>query len=391
MITLAEARRIITESVAPLPSAPVPLAAARGRILAAAVTADAWYPSGDRAIMDGYVIGADESAGEFLVTGEVQVGDIPDRALARGEAMRIFTGALVPEGGGRVVPQEVADRVGDKVKFENLPEPLFVRPKGSEAEPGDAILPEGAFLGAAELAMLAQVGAVNPVAVKLPVVRHIATGGEIVPPGETPPVGKIRDTNSTLLAALLGDLGVDSISSARCSDDPVKLAALCDAPCDLLLISGGASVGDYDFGAEALRRLGFTIHFDKVKLRPGKPLTFATRGSQVAFVIPGNPVSHFVCFHVAIRLAVELMSGKKPLWNFVALELGGGEVLRPDSRETYWPVRVEVRDGSLIAIPLRWSTSGDTFSLAGTNALAVVNESSPANDRVQTLLLDLRL
>ena len=391
MITLAEARRIITESVAPLGSEPVPLAEACGKVLADPVVADAWYPSGDRATMDGYVIAGDEIAGEFLVVGEIQAGDIPDRPLSSGEAMRIFTGALVPEGGGRVIPQEMAERAGDKVKFESLPEPLFVRPKGSEAKPGDTILPAGAFLGAAELAMLAQVGAVNPVTVKHPVVRHIATGGEIVPPDETPPVGKIRDTNSTLLAALLGKLGVESISSARCGDDPEKLAALCDAPCDLLLISGGASVGDYDFGAEALRRLGFTVHFDKVKLRPGKPLTFATRGSQVAFVIPGNPVSHFVCFHVAIRLAVELMSGRKPLWDFVELELGGGEVLRPDPRETFWPVRLEAPDGALVAIPLRWSTSGDTFSLAGTHALAVVNESSPANNRVQTLLLDLRL
>jgi molybdopterin molybdotransferase len=157
-------------------------------------------------------------------------------------------------------------------------------------------------------------------------------------------------------------------------------------PCDLLLISGGASVGDYDFGAEALRRLGFTIHFDQVNLRPGKPLTFATRGAQAAFVIPGNPVSHFVCYHVAIRLAAELLCGIQPAWIFLDLELRGGEPLRPDPRETYWPATVAADAGRLVVTPRRWSTSGDTFSLAGTNALVRVNDSSTAG-RAATLLL----
>lgn len=387
MISLSEARRVIAGSLAPLPAAPVPLADAQGSVLSAPVLADAFYPSGDRSMMDGYVVAADAQPGDFPVTGEIQAGVIPERVLGTGEAMRIFTGALIPEGGGKVIPQEQAERSGDRVTFTSFPDRTFIRHKGSEANPGDIILPTGALLGAAELAMLAQVGAVRPSVVKRPAVVHIATGGEIVPPAEIPPEGKIRDTNTTLLSALLADVGVESFSSSHCPDDPAQLAELCSNPCDLLLISGGASVGDYDFGAEALRQLGFTIHFDKVNLRPGKPLTFATRGSQAAFVIPGNPVSHFVCFHVAIRLAVELLSGKTPSWGFLDLALDGGESLRHDPRETCWPARVHSRSGALVVSPLRWSTSGDTFSLAGTNALVLVNESSPADGRVQTLLI----
>ena len=370
----------------PLPSAPVALAASRGRVLAAPVLADAAYPSGDRATMDGYVIRGDALPGEFQVAGEIQAGADPDRKLAPGEAMRVFTGALLPPGGGRVIPQEQAERKGDRVNFAAFPNALFIRPEGSEARPGDVILPAGAVLGAPELAMLAQVGAVAPDVVGLPVVRHIATGGEIVPPEESPPHGKIRDTNTTLLAALLADLAA-SFTSSRCPDDPATLAELCTLPCDLLLISGGASVGDYDFGAEALRRLGFTIHFDKVNLRPGKPLTFASRGAQAAFVIPGNPVSHFVCFHVAIRLALDLLSGREPSWMLLDLEIEGGEALRVNPRETWWPARVHARAGALAVSPLRWSTSGDTFSLAGANALVLVDESSPSGNRAKTLLL----
>lgn len=386
MISLTEARRIITESAQPLPARAIPLAAAQGRVLAEDVLADAFYPSGDRSTMDGYALRADASPGGFQVIAEIQAGDIPRQALQPGEAARLFTGALVPPGAGRVIPQELAQRSGDLVRIAEFPAPEFIRPQGSEASPGSVVLPAGTRLGPAEMAILAQIGRVHPRVFGAPSVRHIATGGEIVAPEESPPEGKIRDTNSTLLAALTGGLGAGPLASARCSDDLEVLAGLCESDSDLLLISGGASVGDYDFGAEALRRGGFTIHFDKVNLRPGKPLTFATRGKQLAFVIPGNPVSHFVCFHVAIRLAIELLSGQPPAWDFLDLELSGGEALRPDPRETYWPARVRAEAGRLVVTPRRWSTSGDTFSLAGTNALVRVND-APASDRVPTLLL----
>lgn len=386
MISLTEARRIITESVQPLPPHSIPLATALGRVLAEDVLADAFYPSGDRSMMDGYAIPHAAAPGDFRVTGEIQAGEIPQRSLLTGEAVRIFTGALVPPGTGRVIPQELARRSGDLVTFAEFPGPKFIRPQGSEASPGSVVLPAGTPLGPAEMAILAQVGNVEPRVTGSPAIRHVATGSEIVAPDESPPEGKIRDTNSTLLAALIDGLGAGTIDSVRCGDDLEILSGLCESPSDLLLISGGASVGDYDFGAEALRRCGFTIHFDKVNLRPGKPLTFATRGRQLAFVIPGNPVSHFVCFHVAIRLALELLRGQPPAWDFLDLELSGGETLRPDPRETYWPARVRAEAGRLVVTPRRWSTSGDTFSLAGTNSLVRVNDSPPAG-RVPTLLL----
>jgi molybdopterin molybdotransferase len=387
MISLGEARRVIGGAVGRLPAVAVPLAEAAGRVLAEEVRADAWYPSGDRGTMDGYVVREDAVAGEFRVVGEIQAGALPGRALEADEAMRIFTGALVPECGGRVVPQELAERDGERVRMATFPENLFIRRKGEEASPGTRIVVEGTRLGATELAMLAQVGAAMPMVTRLPVIRHVATGGELVAPEETPPEGKIRDTNSALIAALVAAHGGGELQGFRCGDDPEVLAGICREPCDLLLISGGASVGDYDFGARVLRELGFEIHFDKVNLRPGKPLTFATRGRQAAFVIPGNPVSHFVCFHVAIRLALELLAGEARPWELLELPLAGRGALRPDARETFWPARVEVEDGRLVARPQRWSTSGDTFSLLRTNALVLVNSSSPVEGVAKTLLL----
>lgn len=388
MLSLLEARRVISEVVSPLPAVAASPGTARGRVLAEPVLADAFYPSGDRSMMDGYAIRADASPGEFRVIGEVAAGALPGRALEPGETFRVFTGALLPENAERVIMQEETQRRGDIVTIAQIPEPRFIRPQGAEASPGDVVLAAGTRLGAAELAILAQVGAVAPQVVGRPVIRHLATGGEIVGPEEVPAPGKIRDTNSSLLAALLAELGLEARASQRAPDDLDALIALAAEPCDLLLLSGGASVGDYDFGAETLRRLGFTLHFDRVNLRPGKPLTFATRGAQAAFVIPGNPVSHFVCWHVGLRLAVERMLGLPPAWNLVQIELRGGEPLRPDPRETFWPARVFVADGRLAVAPKRWSTSGDTFSLAGTNALVRVAASSPADGWVETLLLD---
>ena len=388
MISLTEARRIIAGGVVPCRPRRVPLAEAHRLVLAEAVVADAFYPAGDRSRMDGYVVRADAEPGTFRLVGEIAAGDLPTQPVRAGECFRIFTGALLPPDGGRVVMQEDAERESDLVRMEKFGASLFVRVRGSEAVPGQVILPAGTVLGAVEVAMLAQVGAVQPMVIPAPGVHHLATGGELIDPSAASVSGKIRDTNSSLLRALFTDAGVTAFSSQRVADDPDALAEAAESPADLLILSGGASVGDYDYGAQTLRRLGYTIHFDRVNLRPGKPLTFATRGNQAAFVVPGNPVSHFVCFHTAIKLAVEAAAGRPLTWPALRLELSGGASLTPDPRETWWPAKASVEDGRLTVSPLSWSTSGNTFSLAGTNALVLVNPGSPMDGKALTLLLE---
>ncbi len=384
VITLEDARQKIASRVAALAAHEVGLDASLGRVLAVDVLSDADYPSADRSMMDGYVVRADATPGEFAIAGEIPAGEIPTRALLEGEAMRIFTGAILPEGGGRVVTQEECTREGDSVRIGHFSEPLFIRRKSSEARAGDVVLKKGTRIGATEMAILAQIGCVKPFVIGNPAVKHIATGDELVAPGERPAPGKIRDTNSSLLAGLLAPLGL-SVESSRLADDPTAMAESTKGDWDLLLISGGASVGDHDHGSDVLRASGFTIVFDKVNLRPGKPLTFATRGKQIAFVIPGNPVSHFVCFHVGIRLASELMCGLAPRWDFLDLKISNPDLIRPNPRETFWPATVSSSNGSLVVRALRWSTSGDTFSLTETNALIRVD---PGGNH-RTMLLDL--
>ena len=388
MISLTEARSIIAENVVPCAAKRVPLAEAHRLVLGEAVVADAYYPAGDRSQMDGYVVRADAVPGVFRLAGETLAGEVPESPIRMGECFRIFTGALLPPGGGRVVMQEETQRENDLVRMEKFAPALFFRPKGSEAIPGQIILPAGTMLGAVELAILAQAGATQPMVIPAPRVQHLATGNELIDPAAASIPGKIRDTNSSLLQALFSDAGISKFSSRRVADDPDQLAEAAESPADLLILSGGASVGDYDYGPETLRRLGYTIHFDRVNLRPGKPLTFATRGKQAAFVVPGNPVSHFVCFHTAIKLAVEAAAGRPATWPAVWLELQGGPALTTDPRETWWPARAGVQGGKLTVSPLAWSSSGNTFSLAGTNALVLVNPISPADGRALTLLLE---
>lgn len=388
MISLTEARRIIGGSVVPCPGRRVPLAQAHGLVLAGDVVAEAFYPAGDRSQMDGYVVRADAVPGTFRLAGEIAAGDFPEQPVRAGGCFRIFTGALLPPDGGRVIMQEDAQRENALVRMEKFGPALFVRPKGSEAVPGQVILAAGTVLGAVELAILAQVGATQPLVIPAPTVHHVATGGELIDPAAAAVPGKIRDTNSSLLRALFADAGVTRFVSQRMEDHPDRLAEAAESPADILILSGGASVGDHDYGAATLRRIGYTIHFDRVNLRPGKPLTFATRGNQAAFVVPGNPVSHFVCFHTAIKLAVEAAAGRPATWPALWVDLSGGPALTSDPRETWWPAKASVQDGRLSVRPLAWSSSGNTFSLAGTNALLLVNPASPAEGKALTLLLE---
>lgn len=394
MISIEQAREIVASKVQLLPGVDaIPLSAANRRVLRRDVQARGYFPDADVSMMDGFAFRVSDSHDRFRIVDEVRAGGMPERAIGEGECVRIFTGARLPPGADAVIPQEDTNVEEDFMIPTERTAKRWVRLRGSEGRPGQVIAAAPIRLGGVELAALAQAGCTHP-STTLPLsVTHVATGDEIVDAMTEPAPGKIRDTNSLLLRGLLNDLDAE-FASSRCGDvleDLVAAIPAENAGQKLVLISGGASVGAYDFGARALIAAGFTIHFDKVNLRPGKPLTFATRGNQAAFVIPGNPVSHFVCFQTVIRLAVERLLGLPPRWSLIEMTQGGEHPLPPDARETFWPARAVVRDGRLVANPKQWSSSGDTFSLVGTNALIRLpreGEPIPPGANVRALLLD---
>lgn len=394
MISIEQAREIVASKVQPLAKVEqLALPGAYGRVLRSNVEAQSYFPEADVSMMDGFAVRSGDTNERFRIVGEVRAGTLPENAIREGECVRIFTGARLPVGADAVIPQEDTGVEGELMIPMQRSAKRWVRLRGSEGRPGQVIAAAPMGLGGVELAALAQAGCTHPSITAPLSVAHIATGDEIVDAMTEPVPGQIRDTNSLLLRGLLSELGA-GFATSRCGDVLEDLVAAIppeNAVQNLVLISGGASVGAYDFGARALRAAGFAIHFDKVNLRPGKPLNFATRGDQVAFVIPGNPVSHFVCFQTVIRLAVERLQGVPPRWSFIEMALGGEHPLPSEARETFWPARVIVREGRLVALPKRWSSSGDTFSLVGTNALIRLpreGESILPNANVRVLLLD---
>lgn len=392
MLSLAQGRELIRSHAVALEAAPCALADAHGRVLREAVYAREEFPAFDRSSMDGYAIARDDDSAAFRIVGEVQPGAAEELQIRRGECVRIFTGAAIPRGATQVIMQEDVRREGELMIPETRDARLNIRFRGEDAGAGDLLLPSGARLGAGEVALLAQTGSVRVMASPQPRVIHITTGGELVPPECAPPRGQIRDSNSTLVAALLRDHGARLAFQGRSPDNPDALRELiagrADA-CDMLLISGGASVGDYDFGTRVLRELGFEIVFTGLNLKPGKPLVFARRGRQLAFVVPGNPVSHFVTFHVAIRSALEALEGLQPAWPLVQATLESSLPAFGDKRETYWPARL-TQTGELKVRPLKQQSSGDLGALVGANALIRIVPpcaARPAGERVDCLWL----
>lgn len=372
MISLAEARALIAAAVHSLDAERVPLAEAHGRVLREDVAADTDLPAFDRSAMDGYALGADDDSARFRVVAEIQPGAALAVEIRRGECVRIFTGAALPPGAIRVLMQEDCARAAEWMTPQRRDARDWIRRRGEDARAGEILLRAGQWLRAGEVSLLAQLGAVQPLVSPRVRVRHFTTGNELVPPAATPGPGQIRDSNSALIAALLAESGAQLTGQARCGDALDTLIAAIEsagADWDALLLSGGASVGDYDFGARALTALGFTIHFRQINLRPGKPLIFATRGRQLAFVIPGNPVSHFVTYHVAIQLALDCLTGAPHSWPIASAELTADLPAQPPGRETFWPAHVSATARGLRVHPLPWQSSGDLRGLLGANAL----------------------
>jgi molybdopterin molybdotransferase len=375
--TLEQVRGCVAANVQPLEPTRAPLASVRGRILREEGCTSQDMPAFDRSAMDGYAIGGEDRSKKFRIVGEVRPGTTPEFDLRVGECVRIFTGAEIPAGAIKVLKQEDVRSEGGWVTQERPCAAEYIRRRGEDAPAGACLLRSGMRLGVAEIALLASLGIVEPLVTPRCRAAHFATGDELVDPADQPGTSQIRDSNSSLVRAFTESHGGVMAQQGRVADDAEllteKARIAMDAGCDLLLISGGASVGAYDFGRVALERLGFQMHFEKLNLRPGRPLAFATRGRQAAFVLPGNPLSHLAVLHCVVRVAFERMAGAEPEWRFLNARLRAGIHIGGDGRDTLWPGRIDLEEGEPVVEALRWSSSGDITGLAGLNAFIRCN------------------
>jgi molybdopterin molybdotransferase len=362
-----------------LPAERVPLAKAFGRVLRKTVCATGDLPPFDCATRDGFAILADDPSEHFHVVDTIHAAGWQPRQLKSGEAVRVATGAMLPCGGLRVVMQENVERHGDLIKVSKSASAPNVRRRGAEVKAGATLVPAGTRLNAGRLALLATAGCVQPLVSPRLRVAHFTTGDEIIPPDQTPQPGQIRDCNTILTSSLLQPWPCEIFHThlpenfARAKQEIENQKAEIERA-DLVLVSGGASVGERDFTRPLLEWLGFETIFSQVNLRPGKPLIFGVNGSRVAFGLPGNPLSHFVCFYLAVATALARLSGESTpafLRGRLATQLDEP----PCPRETLWPAKLEYFGGEIRLQPLVWSSSGDVACFAAANALLRV----PAN------------
>ena len=370
-LSLAEAMAKIQSCCQPLPAIRVPLVEAVGRVLREPVNAAEDLPPFDCSTRDGYAIRADDPAVQHEVVEVIHAAGWQPRQLRPGEAVRVATGAPLPCGGLRVIMQEDAVLEGNYVRLTRTDSAINIRLRGDEVKAGQLLVPENSPLDAGRLALLATAGQAYPLVSPRLRVVHLTTGDEIVRPDQSPQPGQIRDSNSILIRGLLAGRAGE-LYQAHLPENFEAAWALLNfnkiAGADLVLVSGGASVGERDFTRPLLERLGFNLQFNQVNLRPGRPLIFGIKGPQVAFGLPGNPLSHFVGFHFAVATALARLSGDHPPV-FQRGVLPEGLVGEPCPRETLWPARLTLSAGRVILQPLAWSSSGDITCFASANAL----------------------
>ncbi len=367
----ADVLALLTRLCPPLDSERVPLAAALGRVLREPVHAPEDLPPFDRSAVDGYAVRLDDPGPQFRVVDDIRAGDWKPRPLRPGEAVRIATGGALPGDGLQVVMKEDVRAAGDTITVLRRDTDRNLRRRGEDARAGAVLLAPGTLLTPGALALLASVGGVSPAVTRLPRVVHVATGDEIVPPDQTPGPGQIRDSNSTLVRAFLAPWGI-APEQLRVGEDELRSRPEICPPGpepDLLLISGGASVGEHDCTRHGLEAAGFTLYVTRTTARPGKPLLVAQRGRTLAFGLPGNPLAHFVCLHLYVRAALEAWSGQTHRTEFSPGVLATDLAAAAPDRETFWPARWHLQDGSVMLTPLRWRSSGDLTPLAAANAL----------------------
>lgn len=360
MISVKEAKDIIQTNVQALPAETFSLKDAAGLTLAEDICASNNFPPFEQSSMDGYAFHFDDWNGEVLtVTGEVQAGATKEISAGHKQAVRIFTGAPVPSGLDTVVMQEKVTVENDQlwINDNDLKRGANVRPVGSEMASGSLALQKGTLLTPGAIGFIAGLGKKEVKAIKRPTVAIIVTGKELQKPGEELLYGQVYESNSFALGNALRQIGISDVSVGWVDDKIDELTveikkALSSA--DLLLMTGGVSVGDYDFVTAALEQIGVRKLFHKVKQRPGKPLLLGRAGDAIVFGLPGNPSSVLTCFYEYVLLAIQQLMGLEKsflktvhlplacnyskntqLKHFLKGKLVADEVLALDAQESY--------------------------------------------------------
>jgi molybdopterin molybdotransferase len=375
-LSIDEARaRVLAAVRGPLEAQQLPIQQALGRVLAEDVAAERDVPAFANSAMDGFAVRSGAAGRTLGIVGESRAGAPATVSVGEGEAVRISTGAALPDGADAVLQVELVTVDGVRVTLDDDVEPgRNVRPAGDDVPAGATVLTAGTRLGAAELGVAVACGRATVACARLPRVVVLATGDELVAPGQPLAPGQLHETNGLTLAALARQAGAHVVATQVVPDTEAQTrAAIAGAlkDVDVLVLSGGVSVGPHDHVKPALAALGVDEVFWRVALRPGRPTWFGTRDDTLVFGLPGNPVSAMVTFLLFARPALAALQGAPHEPDRLVARLGEAIPRHPDRDEC---VRVTLRDG--VATPTGPQGSHQLRSMLRADGLAII----PAGD-----------
>jgi molybdopterin molybdotransferase len=399
MLSVEEALKLVAEHSKPFAPRRVALNDAAGLVLAEDVTSDVNSPPYDKALMDGYAVRTIDREPERRVLEEIAAGGLPHFALSPNTASRIMTGAPMPEGADSVVPVEQTEMISEstvRLHKIDLPPGKNMLRLGESLRAGETVLRKGVALRAIEIGLLAEIGHGMATVIPRPRIAILPTGNELVPVGEQPASGQIRNSNGPMLraAALRADTEAIELGIARDTHDEHARLIEQGLSADILLLSGGVSAGKFDLVPAVLAELGVQQVFHKISLRPGKPLWFGVKQHDahqtLVFALPGNPVSSLVCFELFVRPAIAALSGRA----FAGLPMVEARLAHAydhaGGRAAYLPARLTLaqqtnalelssadllqhasdQKSNLAVEILPWHGSADLATLTRSNALA---------------------
>jgi molybdopterin molybdotransferase len=376
---VSDALAAVLAGAEPLPDEMVALDAAFHRVLARDLAARRTQPPEAMSAMDGYAVRAVDAARDATLTviGEVAAGRPFAGTVGAGEAVRIFTGGVIPDGADAVVIQEDTTFEGKRVTIKEVAiGGRHIRPAGVDFREGDVLLRQGTRLTDRDLALAAAMNHPHLAVCRRPKVAILATGDELVMPGATPGRGQIVYSNGYALHALARSEGADTIDLGVAADTLAATTAgirrARESGADILVTTGGASVGDHDLVQQALRDEGIAMTFWKIAMRPGKPMMHGRLGPMRVIGLPGNPVSSYVCAFLFLVPLIRALSGRSVIHHRRERALLGRDLGANDQREDYLRARLEERaDGTLVALPVNHQDSSLLANLAAAQVLLV--------------------
>lgn len=374
MIGSAEANTLIRSRLTQMQPITCTLPLAAGCILAEEVIAPYDIPAFPQASMDGYALAYSSLGKPIRITGEIAAGSQQAFQLPPGEAMRIFTGAPVPTGADTIIVGEKARTKDGLLALDDHPIQLgqHVRPVGSETKKGALALQHNTKLTPAAIGFLAGMGVSLVKVIPLPKVAILVTGNELIAPGRPLEYGQVYESNSTTLTAVLQQIGIYNPTIYTAKDDPDALTANLKEALrlhDMVLMTGGVSVGDYDFTIQAFKQAGVEIIFHKIRQKPGKPLLFGMAGEKPVFGLPGNPASVLTCFYMYVSEAIALLAGIPVQSSFIQGTLMSS--YQKPAGMTHF-LKALLQDGLVTLLEGQESYKLHSFAIA--NALAVLPE-----------------